>query len=129
MLKPQKPIRRFDVFAEYNRLEALRGGRSPRAAKAYAIWLAKVVAARKFARSAEARQALTERLREPWPAGTESRRLGEEEQTAETFDRDVVQRMGEEFYREVFAPAIAQAVREGRSYESIRDVIRAGWQG
>jgi hypothetical protein len=28
----------------------------------------------------------------------------------------------------VFAPAIAQAVQEHRSYESIRDTLRKGWK-
>ena len=128
MIKPRLPIRRFDVFAEYNRLKAEGEGKPPAEAKAYGIWLAKVVAARKFARSPEARQTLTERLREPWTPQEGPRRLGDEVQTAETFERDVVQRMGEEFYREVFSPAIARALAEGKRYESIRDSIREPWQ-
>jgi hypothetical protein len=35
--------------------------------------------------------------------------------------------MGREFYDTVFAPAIAQAVSEGRAYNAIRDTIRKDW--
>ncbi len=47
-LKPKMPVRRFDVFAEYSRLKARQEGESAAQAKGYGIWLAKVVAARKF---------------------------------------------------------------------------------
>jgi hypothetical protein len=126
-MKPNKSIRRFDVFAEYNRLKAEREGKDPEEAKAYGIWLAKVVAARKFSRTTEKRQEHTERLREPWPEGAKTRTLGDEEQSAETFDRDIIARMGEEFYREEFAPAIARAFKAGERYEKIRDAIREDW--
>lgn len=128
MLKPRQAIRRFDVFAEYNRLKTEAEGRPADEAKAYGIWLAKVVAARKFARTAEKRQQLTDRLREPVEREKAGYMLGDEEQTAATFDRDIVQRMGADFYSKVFAPAIAAAVREGKRYESIRDAIRAEWK-
>jgi hypothetical protein len=48
-------------------------------------------------------------------------------QTGALFEREVVWRMGPDFYAGVFAPAIAEAEREGRSYESIRDTIRKSW--
>ena len=55
-LHPDKAIRRFDVFAEYTRLERLDRDYPEDEAKGYGIWLAKVVAARKFSsKSAEAR--------------------------------------------------------------------------
>jgi hypothetical protein len=50
MLRPRKPIRRFDVFAEYHRVDRVRQGMSVEAAKGYGLWLAKGVAARKFAK-------------------------------------------------------------------------------
>lgn len=126
-MKPQKETRRFDVFAEYNRLKAERDGKDAEEAKAYGIWLAKVVAARKFSRRPEGRKEMSEKLREPWPEGAKTRTLGDEEQTAATFDRDIVARMGEEFYREVFAPTIARAFEAGEKYEKIRDTIREDW--
>ena len=47
-LHPAKAIRRFDVFAEYTRLERRAKGYKAAESKGYGIWLAKVVAARKF---------------------------------------------------------------------------------
>lgn len=40
-MKPLKPVRRFDVFAEYNRLEKMDEGMPPHEAKGYALWVAK----------------------------------------------------------------------------------------
>jgi hypothetical protein len=42
--KSRAPIRRFDVFAEYNRLRGLRRGLDAAHAKGYGLWVAKVVA-------------------------------------------------------------------------------------
>ncbi len=42
MLRPKQAIRRFDVFAEYHRLERLRQGMPADEAKGYGLWLAKV---------------------------------------------------------------------------------------
>src|ERR671938_621208 len=49
-------------------------------------------------------------------------------QTDRTFDEEIVERMGASFYHQVFHPAIAQAFREGKRYEEIRDSIRARWK-
>ena len=46
--KPRAPIRRFDVFADYNRLKNEAAGLPEARAKGDAIWLAKVVAGRRF---------------------------------------------------------------------------------
>src|SRR3954454_8133484 len=52
-IKPEKAIRRFDVFAEYNRLDALKDGRPADQAKGHGIWLAKVVASRRYGPKSE----------------------------------------------------------------------------
>ena len=138
-MKPRLPIRRFDVFAEYKRLEALKKGLDDAHAKGYGLWVAKVVA------SGGGRRGVEPPSPQPSPRGrgssdgdeAEPRRepaqqewhtLGDEAQTDELFDKEVVRRMGEDFYREVFAPAIAQAFNQGKSYEGIRDVIRKEWK-
>jgi hypothetical protein len=36
--------------------------------------------------------------------------------------------MGRAFYGRVFAPAIEDARKSGKSYESIRDTIRKSWK-
>jgi hypothetical protein len=123
-------VRRFDVFAEYTRLEKLREGLPADAAKGYAVWLAKVVAARKFGRLRPAkgkhpRAASEERA---GAVGAKFRSLGGTEQTDEVFDKDIVQRMGKSFYTRVFSPAIKKAFDSGKSYKQIRDTIRKTWQ-
>ena len=130
MTGPKASVRRFDVFAEYTRLESLQDGQPADEAKGYAIWLAKVVAARKFGRlrpgkrkSAEAsREELAER------AGRKFRSLSGVEQTDAVFDKDIVDRMGKSFYTKVFSPAIKKAFEEGKSYKQIRDTIRRAWK-
>lgn len=129
--RPKQPIRRFDVFAEYHRLDRIKQGMPEEEAKGYALWLAKVVAARKFARwktfedldrlyqqEAQAKQ---------YPP-SKWRRLGGQEQTDELFTKEIIERMGRDFYEQVFAPAIRRAYEAGRSSREIRDTIRAEWK-
>jgi len=123
------PIRRFDVFAEYNRLRNEAKGMSEVAAKGDALWLAKIVAARKFTTSVRRKAELSARLkRKPGAVAVPGvKTLEGKPQTAELFDREIVDRMGPEFYTRVFAPAIAHAYDAGEKYEAIRDRIRAPW--
>lgn len=129
MIRPRANIRRFDVFAEYSRLEKLREGVAEDEAKGYGIWLAKVVAARKFGRikPGEAKVPLSEEeLAER--AGKRFRSLGGVEQTDQLFDKQIVERMGKGFYTRVFRPAVKTAFEKGKSYKDIRDSIRKDWQ-
>src|SRR5215212_2860230 len=50
-VRPRAPIRRFDVFAEYQRQEALADGIPADEAAGYGLWVAKVVAGRTYGRS------------------------------------------------------------------------------
>jgi hypothetical protein len=124
-------IRRFDIFAEYKRLEAEAKGVDADEAKGYGLWLAKVVAARKFARKGETKAAMTDKLRrgadEDELVDGKYRSLDGEPQTAELFEREIVERMGEEFYREVFQPALRDAFERKERYEDVRDALRTGW--
>jgi hypothetical protein len=125
---PRQPIRRFDVFAEYTRQERKAKGYPQDEAKGYGIWLAKVVAARRFGQGSDGgskkpRPKADEHAEEP-----KFRSVGEEMQTDETFDHDIIDRMGAGFYREVFVPAITEARDEGKKYEEIRDAIRKEWK-
>jgi hypothetical protein len=127
---PLRAIRRFDVFAEYTRQERLDKGDPEDQAKGYGIWLAKVVAARRFGKSAPDRERPRD---EPGARGERAtqpkfRSVGDELQTDETFDHDIVERMGAAFYDKVFVPAIELARAQGESYEDIRDAIRADWK-
>ena len=130
-VRPRQAIRRFDVFAEVKRLEALADGRPEDEAKGYGVWLAKVVAGRRFGRKTDG--ADRPRVRQEGEdaaddrPGAKFRHAGDELQTDETFDREIVARMGNQFYGEVFAPAIKAALDAGKKYEQFRDSIRKGW--
>jgi hypothetical protein len=95
-VKPQAAVRRFDIFAEYNRRKAAKQGQPAAQAKGYGLWLAKLVAARRFRR--------------------------------ENGEKEIVQRMGTDFYRRVFSPAVRRAFERGEPYEAIRDSLRASWK-
>lgn len=126
---PQRAIRRFDVFAEYTRLERLEKGEPEDIAKGYGIWLAKVVAARRFGGKTEPGDGkATAKGKRPHADEPTFRSVGDELQTDETFDQDIVERMGTAFYAKTFAPAIAAARERGESYEDIRDSIRKEWK-
>ncbi len=126
---PKMAIRRFDVFAEFTRQERIAKGYSEDEAKGYGIWLAKVVAARRFGKSSAAASTKADKsssaANEPEPR---FRSVGDEQQTDQTFDHDIIDRMGAQFYVEVFVPAIAAAIADGRDYPDIRDSIRKDWK-
>jgi hypothetical protein len=131
---PKQPIRRFDVFAEYQRLKGLQKGLDEPHAKGYGLWVAKVVASggRKSS-SANGKHAATDMAedytkQDGAPREQEWHQLSGKPQTDTLFDHEIVIRMGKDFYSAVFAPAIAEAVEQGRSYESIRDAIRKKWK-
>lgn len=122
---PRLPIRRFDIFAEWNRLKARERHHLPEGeARAYGLAVAKVVAARKFSgyqpeqirewRSYARRDEATEEWWKHLGSGPE-------------FERKIIERMGPTFYAQVFQPAVRQAWEAGKSYEDIRDLLRQGW--
>jgi hypothetical protein len=124
--KPQAAIRRFDIFAEYNRQEAMqKKGMRAAEAKGYGLWLAKLVASRRGRKSDDGDRAPGEH-RERKPG--EWRTLDDKPQTDKLFDKEIVNRMGRTFYRRVFAPAITAARKRGASYEAIRDTLRQDWK-
>lgn len=118
-------IRRFDIFAEWNRLKARESHRLSEAdAQAYGLAVAKVVAARKFSGyepgqvSEWKRRARAEEVAEPW-----WQHLG----SGEEFERKIIERMGKTFYGRIFQPAVRRAWKDGRHYEEIRDELRDEW--
>ena len=136
-LRPLQQIRRFDVFAETKRLEALEHGEPEDVAKGYGIRIAKIVASRRFGGASKNthpdKKSRPDRESSPGDrfAGDGDARfrdLGGELQTDETFDREIVDRMGPKFYEVVFQPAIRDALAAGRKYEEIRDTIRKEWK-
>jgi hypothetical protein len=133
-LKPERQIRRFDVFAEYRKQEQEQKGQPEDEAMGYGLWVAKVVAARRFG-GGKAKTSTEHRGKHEhdgdhgedlvdgkWHA------LEGEPQTDALFEMEIVERMGRAFYGRVFAPAIEDARKHGKSYESIRDAIRKEWK-
>ena len=47
--------------------------------------------------------------------------------TDETCDHDIIDRLGLQFYDEVFVSAITSAREDGKTYKTVRDTIRRGW--
>ena len=125
---PNKPVRHFDVFAEYTRQERREKGYPEDEAKGYGIWLAKVVASRRFGQKSPAESTKPAQQRDRTEEEPTFRSMGDELQTDETFDHDIIERMGARFYAAVFVLAIAAARDEGKTYETIRDTIRRGWK-
>lgn len=118
-------IRRFDIFAEWNRLKALkRLHLKADDARAYGLAVAKVVAGRKFAGHEPGqvkewkRRARHDETDEPWWP-----HLG----STEEFESKIMSRMGRDFYRRVFQPAVREAWDAGQKYEDIRDALRGPW--
>ncbi len=136
-MKPRAPIRRFDVFAEYNRQKAINDGLPEDEAAGYGLWVAKVVAGRRFGSGVWKQPApkVGEMAREKGMEAGEAEpkekpkwhTLDGKPQTEDLFEKEVVDRMGPQFYEEEFVPAIRKAMESGRSYESIRDTIRKEW--
>ena len=128
-LKPRRSIRRFDVFAEYRKQEEQERGLPEDKAKGHGVWVAKLVAARAYGRGAA-------RSSDGGTGDGEKKRLrdgkwhllGDVVQDDRRFDSEIVRRMGEDFYEEVFVPAIREAREAGKSYEAIRDAIRRDWK-
>ena len=136
-VRPLQPIRRFDVFAETKRLEALAHGEPEDVAKGYGVRIAKIVASRRFGGAAKKTHYEKEKGPERTVAaedryrgegGGKFRALDGVLQTDETFDHEIIDRMGPEFYDVIFAPAVKEALAEGRKYEQIRDTIRKDWK-
>jgi hypothetical protein len=135
VLSPNAAIRRFDVFAEYTRQQAIEEGMPPDAAKGYGLWLAKVVAARRFGHTRRSQppiqrpaRATHEPEEEAAPERSPWRVLAGESQTDALFDQEIVQRMGRAFYQRVFIPAIREAIRKGEPYRVFRDTVRREWK-
>jgi hypothetical protein len=124
-LHPAKAIRRFDVFAEYKKLEQMDKGMPEGEAKGYGLWVAKVVASRKFGSKVDDGGGQTGSKQYP---ESKWRTLDGDEQTDDLFDIEIMHRMHPDFYAKVFAPAIKQAFDDGKKYEDIRDSIREDWK-
>ena len=86
------------------------------------------MASRRFGQKAASESTKPAQKRERTEEEPKFRTVGDELQTDETFDHDIIDRMGAQFYDTVFVPVISEARAEGKSYGTIRDTIRRGWK-
>lgn len=119
VLTAKAPIRRYDVFAAYSMLDALDDGMKPAEAKRYGVWLATVVAARKFhKRAGQSPSAI---------AGSGYGRTDFLGLIAEDYDERIRTRMGAAFHDRVFLPTVKRLRAAGHAYVEIRDAVRRDW--
>jgi len=129
--RPRRPIRRFDVFAEYNRIKNEVDGMPADQARGRAIWLAKVVAGRRGMTSSSGSGGGHKDEKHGRSESADEEKflsVGGETQTDRTFEHEIVERMGRAFYEGTFRPAIEATHGEGKRYEDIRDTIRKAWK-
>jgi len=132
-IKAKANIRRYDVFAVSEYVKNIHKGIQEDISKGDAIWLATLVAARKFSKGshkprtsngADAKSAKKNGVyTEKW------RYLGDVLQTDKLYDQKIVERMGKEFYENEFLPAIEKEVDLGHEYKDYRDSIRMSFNG
>lgn len=104
-------------------------------AKGYGLWVAKVVAARRYGGGAPPRpkqhdgegkpdehEAAEKKPKEKW------HKLDGHDQTDVLFEKEIVNRMGSQFYDTVFVPVIEEAIAQDKGYTAIRDTIRRDWK-
>ncbi|WP_456396966.1 hypothetical protein [Desulfurobacterium sp.] len=123
-VKPKAPIRRFDIFAEWNRLKGIKElGLNPEEAKSYGLAVAEVVAARKFHGHRTKYRGATREYIEKGEGTPWWRKMA----SPAEFDEKIVERMGREFYEKVFHKAVEKAFNDGKDYMDIRDSLRKKW--
>jgi len=127
-MKPNANIRRFDVFATFNYVKNLHQGMPDAQAKGDAIWLAKVVASRGRGKPKNENKG-TGNVRKPGDPAPVFKSLSGIPQTDEVFDKDIRNRMGAEYFDQVFLPKIREEYLAGRDYKEIRDCPhrKRGW--
>ncbi len=125
---PKNYIRRFDIFAEYNRLQALNKYKySEDDAKAYGIAIAKVVAGRKFRKLFKTSHLSKSTLSSSELENSQNNKWWRKFGSSKEFDKEIVDRMGRDFYEKVFSPAVQEAYKKGLKYIQIRDTLREEW--
>ncbi|MHA1296868.1 MAG: hypothetical protein ACTSRH_08160 [Promethearchaeota archaeon] len=112
-------IGKWDIIAEYHRIDWLKKGYSEEEAKIHGIVIAIVGYRARMGKKAtgykietkgkEKGVSLTHRKKEHWI-------------TTKEFDK-IIKKMGENFYHKVFSPAIEKLYEKGYSYEDVKKAV------
>ena len=121
-------IRRYDVFAITEYLKNLAKGLPEDVAKGDAIWLATLVASRKFSRGKvqprTVKDKKDQRLAQKNGVFTSKwRSLSGKEQTDKVYDKNIIQRMGEDLYQ-IVLEKVREKFEAGLDYMQYRDSVR-----
>ena len=121
-------IDRFAIStsSQSTRARTDREGDAEDGAKCYGIWQSRIVASRRCGSIAP--ESDNRGKGQKSKPVTKFPSLGDELQSDEFFDRDIVECMGSQFYLEEFVPAIERDRANEKSYVDTRDVIREGWK-
>lgn len=126
MERPKAAIRRFGVFAEYNRQQAIKDGMPADKPRPTDSGLRKssprVAMGRAKPAESVGKRKQSQVCHGKW------RRLNGKSQTAKLFDRESMSRMGRAFYSAVFVPAIRKSIANHERYTDMRDRIRKDWE-
>lgn len=112
-------IRRFDIFAEFNKQKKEAEGYPEDVAKGEGLWLAKFTASRRFGKGG-AKKGGTGKGTRKAPIVTKFKSLNEIPQTDKLFDKEIVERLGREIYESILVKGVRKAIQEGLKYPDIR---------
>jgi len=112
-------IRRFDIFAEFNKQKKEAEGYPEDVAKGEGLWLAKFTASRRFGKGGTKKGGRGKGTRKA-PIVTKFKSLNEIPQTDKLFDKEIVERLGREIYESILVKGVRKAIQEGLKYPDIR---------
>jgi len=123
-----KKIRRYDIFAITEYLKNLQKGLPEDVAKGDAIWLATLIASRKFSRGKVQPRTVNgkkdKKLAEKNGIYTSKwRMLSGKPQTDKVYDKNIIQRMGEDLYQ-IVLNKVKELFEAGLDYMDYRDSVR-----
>ena len=112
-------IRRFDVFAEFNKQKKEAEGYPTDVAKGEGLWLAKFTASRRFAKSAPKKKGNGNGGNKATIV-SKFKSHNDITQTDKLFDKDIIGRLGEEIYENILVKGVRAAMKQGLKYNDIR---------
>lgn len=128
--KPQNNIRRFDVFTECERIKYTKRGFPLYVAKGLAIWTAKLVSGGKLKKNFFSGPNTGYHKANLNSSSNNNksvfRSLNNVPQTDLMFDKEIIERMGKEFYEQTFQPMVRDNLSQGFEYRQFRDTLRNG---